>query len=600
MSEPIERIELCSRVKMSDEDRELLLKVAEIKKKIGKDGNEEEIIKNSGLKMVYLIHIAKDRADDEELINIYDEKFIEVKNGRQLILNIYEDKEIEMEIVNQFVEIGKNTDITAISFKSFGGEVYISFEYKLRYEEFNPQTEKSVAVVEGPDEDCYIIDSNGERTEINNIIDEELEVLIAEDDMEAKGVQNNSIEWIMKMFARSLAVKYLKENDLLILNAIPKTFTTINEEGHRKIYEDLQGLFLESVEDIRSKYDLKEKKNVLVVNDIVTKTTDDLEKRAKEVVEWYEDKLKEEEEDDSPEVKFKDKGFEEAIKRTIHKFNGNLTEKDLLKIDKGFLISYFDADNTMSIPWQADSDAFNMKFPNLLWNVNESENGKWIEDLKLFNHIITLHLNVGVEDLSFLKHFKNLRELYLINYKKAEDFDFISELINLKFLSMQNYKMKNLNPIAELYKKQKAILEKKKEEGIKQALGVNILSNLLITGSGVKDLTPLKEVDNLTELNLSCNEIEDLTPLENNHYYYLTLRWCKIKDITPLENMRGMYYLNLRHNKIEDITVLKKFEDYYIGRLFLKYNPIEDYSPIENLNLVRSDVDEYLKENWRR
>ena len=73
----------------------------------------------------------------------------------------------------------------------------------------------------------------------------------------------------------------------------------------------------------------------------------------------------------------------------------------------------------------------------------------------------------------------------------------------------------------------------------------------------------------------------------------ISLRYNQIEDIRPLGNMRGLYYLNLRHNNICDISILSRFKDYYIGRLFLKYNPIDNFSPLKNVHLVDSDVPEY-------
>ena len=72
-------------------------------------------------------------------------------------------------------------------------------------------------------------------------------------------------------------------------------------------------------------------------------------------------------------IEYADKGFEQAVRNALNKLDGELTSEDLLKI-KGVLIT--DKYQTgFNVPWQSDAVAFNMKFPDIFFNIGDSENG---------------------------------------------------------------------------------------------------------------------------------------------------------------------------------------------------------------------------------
>src|SRR5690554_347602 len=100
-------------------------------------------------------------------------------------------------------------------------------------------------------------------------------------------------------------------------------------------------------------------------------------------------------------IEFKDKGFETAVREILKISTKALTDDDLLGIN-GIIIAEGEV-KAIAIPWQGDSSAYGMVFPNLTFNTQNSENGQWELDLMHFSHIATLSLFEPTKDLSFLQ-----------------------------------------------------------------------------------------------------------------------------------------------------------------------------------------------------
>lgn len=287
-------------------------------------------------------------------------------------------------------------------------------------------------------------------------------------------------------------------------------------------------------------------------------------------------------------MKLKDNAFEKVIREALKKTYGKLKADDLMSI-KGILISNKDTNN-IQIPWNSDEAAFNMTFPKVMFNVNNSENGMWIEDLTLFTNIKSLHIYIKIDDLSFLESFVNLEELYVLDSSET-NWSFIENMLYLKYLWVHNCGFSNITPLGNLSEKQLEFFEKNKVINKKEFILFQGLENVHLNNCGISDISPLSKCAFLSDVDLSNNKISDLKPLSNLHLiYYLTIRYNNIKDITPLKNLKGLYYLNLRHNCIEDISILKGFENSNLSRLFLKFNKITDFSSIYNLYLVSNDI----------
>jgi len=100
-----------------------------------------------------------------------------------------------------------------------------------------------------------------------------------------------------------------------------------------------------------------------------------------------------------------------------------------------------------------------------------------------------------------------------------------------------------------------------------------------ITIRGVQYSTSLTELD-LSEKNLVNNDIKDLYKMTN--LTKLDLSWNQISDISALRNLTNLKELDLSCNLIEDISPLNNLTNLEI--LFLIENQISDITPLKNLN----------------
>ena len=294
---------------------------------------------------------------------------------------------------------------------------------------------------------------------------------------------------------------------------------------------------------------------------------------------------------------FSNKQFEGAVRELLTASDLELTE-DSLKIVTGIHI-WGKVTNNYSVPWQSTSSAFKMTPVNLFITWDMVNDG----DLTLFSHIKALHAygdaSTSQDERQVQLHFfPELRELYL--YKVAVDnWAYLENMTFLKMLYLHKCDGDGnniLKHIASLRLIQKDIFF-----GVAaptERLMVPVLDHLSIIHMGVSDLSPVDWTWNWDDVDLSYNEISDISPLENNAVYHLNLRWNKISDIKPLESSRN-YYLNLRHNRIDDINPLinragKKNAEHahrQLSRLYINYNPIprEQLAKVAKLRLVHND-----------
>jgi internalin A len=121
------------------------------------------------------------------------------------------------------------------------------------------------------------------------------------------------------------------------------------------------------------------------------------------------------------------------------------------------------------------------------------------------------------------------------------------------------------------------------------------LTGLSLSGNQISDLSPLKELHNLTGLSLSGNQISDLSPLKELHNLTsLNLGCGKTKYPTshPLKELHNLTGLSLSGNQISDLSPLKELHN--LTSLYLWENQISDLSPLKELHNLTSL---YLWEN---
>ncbi|WP_404347995.1 leucine-rich repeat domain-containing protein [Sutcliffiella horikoshii] len=107
--------------------------------------------------------------------------------------------------------------------------------------------------------------------------------------------------------------------------------------------------------------------------------------------------------------------------------------------------------------------------------------------------------------------------------------------------------------------------------GIKKLDGIEYAMNLLdldVSGNEIKDLSPLAGMESLYSLNLSDNLITDISALKDLYISYLDLSVNPISDISDLSGLPDLETLYLHHTNITDISVLLELDYLWEVTLF--------------------------------
>lgn len=133
-----------------------------------------------------------------------------------------------------------------------------------------------------------------------------------------------------------------------------------------------------------------------------------------------------------------------------------------------------------------------------------------------------------------------------------------------------------------------AVIADGETEGVQSILlgGVRFstdVTELSLSGLGLRDLSCLSLCTQLKKLDLSGNEISDLSPLMNlQQLEKLKISNNRVNDLRPLMAMTGLKHLEAAENTVLETSALGKLEK--LLSLDLSDNPIRDFSGLRNLS----------------
>lgn len=191
------------------------------------------------------------------------------------------------------------------------------------------------------------------------------------------------------------------------------------------------------------------------------------------------------------------------------------------------------------------------------------------------------------QDISPLKYFVNLRELYLTR-NAVQDISALAELKSLTFLQMNDNDVLDFAPLAGLTGLVCLSLDSPGQD-LSAISGLAELTDLSINGS--QTLPPwLPSLPKLTSFGATGGELTDISLLAQcTQLTSVNLGWNRISDISPLRGL-PLEYVYLNSNQITDISPLAGKA---LKKLFLAENPIADYTPIREIyeKLEEKDFD---------
>ncbi|CAL6059753.1 Conserved_hypothetical protein [Hexamita inflata] len=118
------------------------------------------------------------------------------------------------------------------------------------------------------------------------------------------------------------------------------------------------------------------------------------------------------------------------------------------------------------------------------------------------------------------------------------------------------------------------------------------LKNLNLYSNNIKDATPLQVLTGLTVLNLSFNKIQDIHFIQFlTNLLKLDLNQNLILSIRPLKNLKKLVVLQVRNNYIFDMKILKLKQQQLVG----SGKQLQVFKMMESIFLIDQNMQTILK-----
>ncbi len=189
--------------------------------------------------------------------------------------------------------------------------------------------------------------------------------------------------------------------------------------------------------------------------------------------------------------------------------------------------------------------------------------------------------NTDIKDITPLKNLKELTYLDL-ELTGVEDISCLDKLTKLTKLSISETKvedvsvLKDLTVLETLYMNNISSLD---ESTIDIPLTVNYF---YCNNNGITNIAFLEDKIALSIVELSCNNLTDISPLSSKPLSQVDVSFNQITDISPISNVSAD--LRANNNKISDISSLDGTK---ANRIYLSDNSISDISVFENCDNLR-------------
>ena len=190
--------------------------------------------------------------------------------------------------------------------------------------------------------------------------------------------------------------------------------------------------------------------------------------------------------------------------------------------------------------------------------------GKATGDLTRKDFLSVTSLNLsgrGIKDITPVKVLVNLVELNASS-NNITDMSPLSGLQNLYVLDLSSNNLDDISPIA--------MLSNLATLGLDSNLGINI--------------SPLANLKNLVNLSIQNSELTDISALTELNVTDLNLSGNNINDISPLGTLPKIERLKLNDNPITDLSALKNTTT--LLDLYIVNCPIKDFSPVAHVRSI--------------
>ncbi|WP_411678735.1 leucine-rich repeat domain-containing protein [Clostridium thailandense] len=296
-------------------------------------------------------------------------------------------------------------------------------------------------------------------------------------------------------------------------------------------------------------------------------------------------------------VTFTDSNLEAAIRSTLSKPTGDITESDMATIftldlsNKSITsldgIQYAVHLKKLFAGSCGISDISKLNGLNELTDLSLNSNN--ITDISAISGAASLSSLIlssnKITDITALSGLTNLSNLNLSD-NKVTDITVLSGLNNLKYLTLSQNQITDFSPISNHAAIQSLDISNSNVADISGLSGLTGLQRLNLINNKITDISSLVSSTNLNYLALDNNQITSIsaiTDMTNLQLLYLSNN--KIADVSPLLNHTTLKEVYLSSNQITDISALSGLTN--LERLYLSSNNISDISALSALNKLK-------------
>jgi C1A family cysteine protease/Leucine-rich repeat (LRR) protein len=185
-----------------------------------------------------------------------------------------------------------------------------------------------------------------------------------------------------------------------------------------------------------------------------------------------------------------------------------------------------------------------------------------------------------------------IRSLDLSAYSDGKPFDLagIENLVGLDELVASGLGIVDASPLAALKRIESIDLSDNEIADISFAAKLPNLVSLDLSSNKIADIAPLAGLTNLEELYLGDNSIEDIAPLSGlKSLAELELEGNKIVSLQPISHFDDLEVLDVSANKIEDFSPIARLGG--LSSLFVRDNPSRDFTKLASIRKTLGEYD---------
>jgi len=173
-----------------------------------------------------------------------------------------------------------------------------------------------------------------------------------------------------------------------------------------------------------------------------------------------------------------------------------------------------------------------------------------------------------------------------IAYSTETCADIFRRLAGERELFLVRRRIRDLSPLRELKQLTVLSLEKNLVDDVSSLFQLTQLTWLNLSGNHIRDITPLGNLRQLEWLSLDNNQVTDIGPLSGNmRLTKLLMSNNRLEDIGPLGNLENLQTLYLGFNSIRDLSPVSTLKK--LVTLVLDHNDVSDLSPLKNLKNLK-------------